>query len=116
MVKTLSWLWKLPWSWIVAGISLLSAYLIYRSKKNTVSTFEDAQEVQRLREAVRRDELEVDKLLENADAHATELAAVKREIEAGRKAILQLSTPLEPGTVRKMTDEEVSAEFTRLGF
>lgn len=115
-MKVWKWLCAVPWSWILTLGSLVSAYFIWRSKKNVIETFEEAKEAQALRESIRNDQREADKLLQSANAHAHDIEILQKDIAASQKSLLAMAVPTPAGEIRKMSDDEVSQALSSLGF
>jgi len=115
-MKFLYWLWKLPWGWFLGIGTLIGAFYIWRSKRNEVATLQNAIEVQKLRERIARDGALVAELMQNANAHADVIDLFQKDIRASQERAVELGSRAALDKLRTMTDDEVSAAFTSLGF
>lgn len=123
MISALKWLWNklkaaASWLWsrpvvLVAGAgALIGAWLMWRSNKNKIATLEDARQVQELKAKIARDEARADLLEKQAEAREPEVKALKAEITASKRRVLEIH---EGQTTEDMSDEDVADLFTRTG-
>jgi hypothetical protein len=87
--------------------------LMVRSKRNQISTLQDALEVQRIKASVARDEAQAELLTEQANVHASEVAVLRQQITQSKRRAVELASarPLDSGA----SDEEIAKLFSNAG-
>jgi len=111
--KAGKWLKDNPWAIIVALGSVLGAVLLWKSTSNSIGTLDDAVQVRAAAREIARKEARAQALAERADVDGKEVQAIRQEIIASKKRVLEIhnAEPLEG-----KTDEEIAAAFTAAGF
>lgn len=112
IVRGAKWLWSHPAALAGAVGALVGAVLMVRSKKNQVSTLQDALEVQRIKTSVARDEAQAELLTERANVHADEVTALRQQIAQSKRRAVELvhAKPLDGAS-----DEEIAKSFSDAG-
>ncbi len=107
------WLKKYPWAFIVVFGSATGALFLLASKANQISSFDDAVQVRAAAREIVRKEARVKELLGQENVNIVEMVALKSEIAASKKRIMEIynATSLE-----NESDDDIARLFTAAGF
>ena len=108
-----AWVKKYPWAIVVAAASALTALALLLSRRNQVASLDDAVQIRAAVREVARKEGAARALEARADAKAEDVTALRRDIAASKKRIMEIynAQPLDD-----KSDDVVARMFTAAGF
>ncbi len=107
------WIKDHPWAILVALGSVLGAVVLWKLGRNDIGTLDDAVQVRAAVREIAAKKARAAALEEQADAKAEDITALRREIRASRRRVMEIhdAEPLDG-----KSDDEVAALFTLAGF
>lgn len=105
---------KTFFAWFLGLGTIAGAVAIWLSRRNPITSFPDALEVQKLKQEVVKNESMVEELKGRGDEARSEREKIELEIAESKRAALLIATE-SPTRIYEMSDAEVAAEFTRVG-
>jgi peptidoglycan hydrolase CwlO-like protein len=104
-----AWLRANPWAIITALVGVFSAYLLYKSKDNKISSLEDALVVSNTTKNVKALNARAAEILKNADEKTAEIQEIDKKLAESKRRVLELH---EGGSLEDMNDEEIARLFS----
>lgn len=107
------WLRNNPWAIITALGGVFSAYLIVKSKNNSISTLQDAVAVQATLKQISVDKTKAEVLKQQADTKDPEIKELEAKIAASKRRVVEIHAgkPLS----KEASDDEVARMFSDSG-
>lgn len=102
---------KTAFAWILGIGTLAGAVLVWLSRRNAITSFRDAYEVQKLKEAIAKDAALVEELKGQGEDAQAERVLLQAEIAEGQRAALLIASE-SPAKIYEMTDDEVAKLFS----
>jgi uncharacterized protein HemX len=108
-----TWLLKNPIALVSALSAGFGAWLVYRSRKRTVPSLESALEIQAHTRKIAKHDTEAARLVGRAGDHNAEIDRLRAEIAASKRRVVEIE---HQRSIVEMSDVEVAAAFTHLGY
>jgi len=107
------WIKKYPWALIVALAGIIGATALLLSRTNNVSSLDDAIQVRAAVREIARKEARAKTLEQQADADSVEVEALKREVVASKKRVMEIHNAK---SLDGKTDADIARLFADAGF
>jgi hypothetical protein len=108
-----NWIKTHPWAIIVALVSSIGAFFLWKASSNEVASLDDAIQIRAATREIARKEMQAQMLESMGDSKKEEVDNLRQKITASKKRVMEIhnDAPLDD-----KSDDDIARLFTLAGF